>query len=141
VRIGTIYRHAAFYIHPETGEIKPKFLVALARNSAGDIVARLLTSRQHGRREHPPCFHGDPYPGYFLGIPGGRLTQKTWVDLRQLDDLDNDAVTRLLRKRVLTAEIGLPMELLLDLMECVAGAEDTTRLQEHSIRDELARLR
>ena len=36
--------------------------------------------------------------------------------------------------------IALPVDVLRPLLECVAGADDTTRLQERAIRDELARL-
>jgi hypothetical protein len=32
-------------------------------------------------------------------------------------------------------------DVLVELLDCVAAAEDTTRLQEQAIRDELTRLR
>lgn len=69
-RVGRIYRDAHFYVDPETGQLKPKYFLVLAAPSDGDIVIRLLTSRYSGLRpETPPCSHGDPYPGFFLGIP------------------------------------------------------------------------
>lgn len=83
---GRVFRHEQFYLDCETG---------------------LLTSRAYGRREDPPCFHGAPYPGYFLGIPGQGLALRTWVDL----------------------------------LDCAARADDTTRNQERAIRDELDRQR
>jgi hypothetical protein len=140
MQIGTIYRHRCFYVDRETGELRPKYLIALARTPGGDIVARLLTSRSHGRREKPPCYHGDPYPGFYLGVPGGVLTAKTWVDLRGLEDIDVVEAEGLLRKGVMSEVMQLDSGLLRELLECAAAADDTTRLQERSIRDELARL-
>ncbi len=60
VNPGEIYRHSTFYRDPETGTLEPKYLIALSLTRGEDIVARLLTSRPHGRRESPPCFHGLP---------------------------------------------------------------------------------
>jgi len=126
MRLGWVYRHDAFYLDREAGELKAKFLVALAHTPAGDVVARLLTSRQHSRPEAPPCFHGDPYPGFFLGVPGGRLAVRTWVDLRALDNLDEDAVALRIRKGVISAELAIPPATMRPLLECVAAANDTT---------------
>ncbi len=141
MRPGWIYRHETFYVDRETGQLQPKFLVALTKTPGGDIVARLLTSRAHGRPEHPPCYHGDPYPGFYLGVLGGPLTTKSWVDLRLLDDLDGRDASDLIKKGVMPEVMQVPVTALPALLECVAGANDTTRLQERSIRDELARLR
>ncbi len=88
MRPGEIHFHRNFYIDRETGEFRGKYLVVLARLPGGDIVFRLLTSRQHGRPERPPCYHGDPYPGFYLGIPGPPLDRGTWVDLRGIEDYD-----------------------------------------------------
>jgi hypothetical protein len=113
VASGAIYRHEAFYRSAESGRLEPKYLVLLATLPSDDLVARLLTSRSYGRPEDPPCFHGRPYPSFYLGLLGGPLRAKSWVDLR----------------------------VLVRLLDCVAAAEDTTRLQEQTIRDELSRLR
>lgn len=72
---------------------------------------------------------------------GGPLTAKSWVDLRGFDDLDAVELTRLLQEGVISAAGTLPKETLEELLECVAGAEDTTRLQERAIRDGLAGMR
>ena len=86
---GRIYRDSSFYVDLDSGELKPKFFLVLAAPPKSDIVIRLLTSRYAGvRPEVPPCFHDDPYPGFFLGIAGGPLNHKTWLDLRKVDDLD-----------------------------------------------------
>lgn len=141
MQIGTIYRHSCFYAEPGTGELLPKFFVVLATTPAGDIVVRLLTSKAHGRPESPPCYHGDPYPGFYLGVLGGALTAKSWVDLRGLEELDAGEVSRLLQQDVISEASTLPKGTLAALLECVAGANDTTKRQERAVRDQLARLR
>lgn len=142
MKVGEIYRHSSFYADSQTGQLKTKFLLILALPNGGDVVARLLTSRYASHRlEQPPCYHGDPYPGFYLGVPGGALSVKTWVDLRKLDDLDIDAVNGFLRKGVMTLVSTLSKEQLRPVMECAASANDTTRQQERSIRDALASLR
>lgn len=138
---GELYRHEAFYRSSETGELEAKYLVLLATLPAGDLVARLLTSRPHARPENPACFHGNPYSSFYLGVLGGPLSAKSWVDLRYLDDFDGLEFQRRLKSKRIVPVTSLSKSILLDLLDCVAGAEDTTRLQERAIRDALAQLR
>jgi len=139
MRPGEIYRDNAFYVAP-TGELKAKYLLVLAAPSGHDIVVRLLTSRPHGRPENPPCFHGAPYAGYFLGMPGGELNRKTWVDLRPQDDLDPVACRRRQEKGLMVRVLALDPATTTRVIECVAGADDTTRKQETLLRDVLAAM-
>jgi hypothetical protein len=136
-----IYRHDAFYRSAETGQLEPKYLVLLATLPSGDLVARLLTSRPHGRPEQPPCFHGRPYSSFYLGVIGSALSSKSWVDLRYLDDFDEFEFQRHLKSARIVPITSLAKEVLPNLLDCAAGAEDTTRLQERAIRDALAKLR
>lgn len=138
---GEIYRHDRFYADLETGELLRKYFVVLAILPSSDFVVRLLTSKAHGRPESPKCFHGHPYPGYFLDVPGGELGTKTWVDLRHLDDVDSGNVQQLIKRKVITRSMTIPTADLSSLLECVAAAEDTTRRQEQAIRDLLATMR
>lgn len=138
---GEVWRHERFYRNAETGRLEAKYLLCLARTPAGDFVARLLTSRAHGRPEQPRCYHGNPYPGFYLGVPGNPLTAKTWLDLRHLDDLDEFEVALKSRERALTPVMTLDQETLAAAIECVAGADDTTRYQEQALREQLARMR
>lgn len=138
---GEIYRHDAFYVDPDTGESRRKYFVVLAALPSGDFVSRLLTSRPHGRPEEPPCFHGLPYPSFFLGVPGGELGTKTWVDLRSLDDVDPAAVQRSTNRNIVRLTMTLSNSILKPLLDCAARANDTTVRQEHALRDQLARLR
>jgi hypothetical protein len=121
--------------------MEPKFMLALARTPGDDIVARLLTSRQHGRREDPPCFHGLPYPGFYLSVLGGLLSTKSWLDLRYLDDVDSANASQLTRKVVLGVVMTLEIELFTQTLDCAAPADDTSIAQERCIRDRLARMR
>lgn len=140
MKVGDIYRHDSFYPDPRTGELLAKYLVILARLASGDLVARLLTSRAHGRPERPPCSHGNPYSGYYVGVLGGPLGAKSWVDLRPFRDLDEVDCRRELRAGVLSLAGSVPLTELRPLLECAAAAEDTTRLQERAIRDQLATM-
>jgi hypothetical protein len=70
---GQIFRHTRYY-RDDSGW-QTKYLLVLT-GTADDFVIRLLTSRAHGRPEQPPCYHGDPYPGFYLGIIGGALGGK-----------------------------------------------------------------
>jgi hypothetical protein len=68
---GQIFRHTRYY-HDDAGW-HTKYLLVLAAD-ADNVVYRLLTSRAHARPENPPCYHGDPYPGFYLGLIGGSLS-------------------------------------------------------------------
>jgi len=138
--VGEIYRLERFYADAATGELLPKYAVLLACPHGDDIVARLLTSRQHGRSKVPACSHEHPYAGYYLGVPGGELSAETWVDLRFLDDFDSlDFAQQRARGRYV-AVLTLPRATLRSVIECVAGADDTTRRQEQHLRNALAAL-
>lgn len=141
MRSGEVYRHEAFYLNVETGELEPKYFLLLATLPSGDVVARLLTSRQHGRPETPPCFHGHPYSSFYLGVLGGPLSAKSWVDLRYLEDFDGFEFQRRLKTKRISLVMTVPREVLTHVLACAAGADDTSRLQERAIRDELSRLR
>ena len=138
---GTVLHHSRFYLERASGEYRSKFLLLLAPMRGGDWVVRLLTSRHADvRPERPPCHHGDPYPGFYLGVldPANGLGRKSWLDLRGLDDADAVEVSRLLSDGVVTVGTILPVELLRPALECAAGADDTTRAQERALRDQLA---
>lgn len=139
---GEIYRHDTFYADAISGQLLPKYLVILAVPTGGDITARLLTSRySDARPKDPPCYHGDPYPGFYLGVLGGPLHLESWIDLRALPDLDRDFFRRDIRRGLLSLTTTLTSPLLHAALECAAGADDTTRQQERIIRDTLATLR
>jgi hypothetical protein len=138
---GEIFRHEAFYSDGETGELRRKYFVVLATLAGGDLVVRLLTSKPHGRPENPKCFLGHPYPSFFLGVPGGDLGTKTWVDLRYLDDIDALDMRREVERGIVRPSTTLFKKGLISLLECAAAAQDTTQRQERVMRDLLAAMR
>lgn len=132
---GQIYRHDHFY-RDAAGQWQTKYLLVLAGTSDGDVVFRLLTSKAHGRPESPLCYHGDPYPSFYLGCLGGELTAKSWLDLRQQADYDGVQFS----KEHLPCIATLSKAVLCCALDCAANAEDTTRQQERLIRDQRAAL-
>jgi hypothetical protein len=138
---GEVHHHRHFYVDPVAGEYRGKYLLTLAVLPGGDLAVRLLTSRPHGRPTDPPCYHGDPYPGFYLGILGGQLQRESWVDLRSMNDFDAVKVEREATRGDLTFVTTLEPALFRSSLECVAAANDTTRAQERAIRDLLAGIR
>ncbi len=53
------------------------------RRTSGCDRVHLISTRGKSRQ-------GAPYPGFYLGVIGGRLTSKNWVDLRRFEDLDGN---------------------------------------------------
>jgi hypothetical protein len=137
---GEIHRHRHFYLDRDTGEFRGKYLLTLAALPSGDLVVRVLTSRPHGRPMEPPCYHGDPYPGFYLGILGGQLQRASWLDLRASDDVDTNDVNKEESRGDLSLVMALNNNLFRQALNCAASANDTTRLQERAIRDLMATL-
>lgn len=137
---GQIYVDHQFYPHPETGELLPKYFVVLAVDQYGDVVARLLTSRSTGRPIAPRCHHGDPYPGFYLGILCAALPKPSWLDLRALEEFDRAKLTGRMQNGIIELTHVLDADILAEALSCAAAADDTTIRQERAIRDQLALL-
>lgn len=140
VRPGNIYRHSRFYRN-SAGIWQTRYLLVLASTPENNVIFRLLTQRAFDRQESPPCSHRDPHPGFYLGVLGGSLTTKSWLDLRGQDDYDGatfvaDCARGILKSVVVSLSHGL----LRQLLDCVADAEDTTAQQERALREERTRL-
>lgn len=138
---GEIWRDSEYYPDAETGEFLPKFLLVVGvRPADGDVVYKLLTSKAHGRPQEPTCFHGFPYPGYFLGILRTPLLPlNTWVDLRESEEYDRRDFDRFQQRGRLDYVHTLPQETFIDAARCVAGAPDTLKRQRLVIQDVIAR--
>lgn len=136
---GQIYRHERYYQN-EQGQWQAKYLLLLAFTPGRDVIYRLLTSAQHERPERPPCYHGDPYPGYFLGVPGAPLTRPTWVDLRAADDYDASEFDADLAGGSLRLIMNVSLPVLCAVLACAANAQDTTHQQNRALLDQKARL-
>lgn len=134
---GQVFRHTRYY-HDANGW-HTKYLLVLAAD-ADNVVYRLLTSRAHARPEMPPCYHGDPYPGFYLGQLGGSLHAKSWLDLRRQDDYDYRLFVTDHAAGLLTQETALSQPLLCQALDCAANAEDTSNQQMRQMRDQRTRL-
>ncbi len=133
---GQIYRDDHFY-RDVSRQWQTKYLLVLAGTLDGDVVFRLLTSKAHSRPESPPCYHGYPYPSFYLGYLGGELTAKSWLDLRRQADYDGIQFC----KKYLPCVATLSKEILCQALDCAANADDTSKQQERLIRDQRAALR
>jgi len=139
MRVGCIYHHDAFYASSSSGKVLPKYLVILALPADDDVVLRVLTS-QHAHARPAGCYHGFPYAGFALGIPGGELSQPSWVDLRAHSDYDSDVFRGRMERGTIRPMLQLSGDVLRELLACAAGADDTTRRQSRHIRDAMAWL-
>lgn len=129
---GEIWRHDRYYLDSATGAWKTKYLLVMAVRG-GNVVHRLLTSRRNSRPYHPPCFHDDPYPGFYLGVLGDPLTQESWLDLRELEDLDAAYFVNKQQSGQMEIVGQLAHPLLCEAILCTANAQDTTRQQNASL--------
>lgn len=118
---------------------KRKYLLILAV-AAGDVTFRLLTSQQKGRPEVPPCHHGDPFAGFYVGALGGPLTKPTWLDLDDTDDMDDLKFGHLVGTGKLSRVMDISPQLLCPALRCAANAPDTSRRQRARILDSVQTL-
>lgn len=133
-RIGEVWCWDDFYKDPDSGAPLPKFVVVLAFAASGDIVLRLLTSRET-LRPQTACSHDSVRPGFFLGVidPATRLNKPTWIDLRELDDVESEEWDELVADGTLTPVLQLGQAILCDALICAIGAPDTQRQQQNAM--------
>ena len=136
---GQIYRHQRFYLNAD-GKFKAKYFLIFTESPGNDLIFALLTSRDTGRPTEPRCFHGNPYPGFCLGIPGNPLSRETWLDLRSLHELERSSFNKQAENRFIDYVTSLEPGLLIEGLDCAAGADDTTRYQARLILDTRAEL-
>lgn len=140
-QIGEIYLHTDFY--ERNGRWLNKYLLVFGVTPADNVLFALLTSQDYGRHRAPPCDNGPQahYPGYYLGVLGGALQKDSWIDLRELVEIDALDWQARSGDGVLLRETALDSGTLRPAIECTASAEDaaTTR-QEKFLRDVLSQL-
>jgi hypothetical protein len=119
---------------------KRKFFLVLAVAAHGDVIHRLITSKAKGRPENPPCYHGNPAPGYFLGVLGGALHLPSWLVLDDWEDLDGLKFSKRLATNRLQLILTIPKPLLCDALRCAAAAQDTSLRQRKRIFDAMTTL-
>lgn len=136
--VGQVWLYHNYYPEPDNNQnFLPKFIVILGIHADGDVVCRVLTSKSTGRNEAPSCFHGNPYPGFYIGIPEpkGHLCKPTWLDLREHDDYDQGVFLDLVNRGELTFHINLDDNSLPQILDCAANADDTTKRQANCIKN------
>lgn len=131
MKVGEVWGHDAYYLDGDV--FRKKYLLVLAVHAHGDYVYRLLTSRQNNRPVDPACFHGLPYPAFYLGVLGNGLDKQSWMDLRECEDMDSYEFTKLFREGVLQRVGALKIPQLIDALACAANAEDTTVRQRNAM--------
>ncbi len=140
---GQIWRDDCYYLELTTGECRRKYLLVLAVDPrSGDPVTAVFTSKSNGLMEKPACNQGPPRAGYFVGTPGGVLTQPTWVDFNSLQDLDLADLRKLQdsgRMNLMLQTLSPP--LFCAVLRCVLQCEDLTGRQGRLIGDVAAVLR
>lgn len=138
MKLGEIWSHDAYYLDGD--DFRKKYLLVLAVHADGDYVYRLLTSRQNNRPVEPACFHGLPYPAFYLGVLGSGLVKQSWLDLRECKDMDSYEFSKLSREGVLRKVTELQMPQLIGALACAANADDTTVRQRRAMLDAKAAL-
>ena len=83
---GELY-HFPDYVFPDGGQ-RNKFVLLMGKTRADDWILARTTTQPHGRSHNPPCYLGEPYPGFYIDKCDGLLTQPTWITLNRLDDYD-----------------------------------------------------
>lgn len=140
---GQIWRDDCYYLNRKTGECERKYLLVLAVDPRqSDLVTAVFTSKSHGLTEDPACSLGPPRAGYFVGAPGGVLTQPSWVDFSSLQDLDLlDLRRQQVSGRTTQTANVLPTPLFCAVLRCLLGWDDLTGRQGRLIGDVAASMR
>jgi hypothetical protein len=139
VQPGELYRHEAFYRSAETGRLEPKYLVILAT----PLAISSHDCQQAGRTDVPYNLRASTAARIraFFSASSVAPSRPIRVDLRHLDDFDEFEFQRRSKSKRILPTTSLSKNVLAQLLDCTAAAEDTTRLQERAIRDALAKLR
>lgn len=117
----------------------PKFLLVLGHAKSGDLIYRLLTSRENGR-SRAGCDHGPPYASYFLDRLDGDMHEPTWVTLNVADDLDSAEILTLIGAGIVSTHCKVAKTLLCAILDCAARSDDATQAQIEAMRDTRAAL-
>lgn len=142
VAAGQIWQDDCYYFDSDTGKCMRKYVLLLAvEPKSGDCVTAVFTSKSHGLAENPACSLGPPRAGYFVGFPGGALTQPTWVDFSSVKTLDSSDLAAHVRagRKTLTS-LALPTKTFCAVLRCTLQCEDITLREARWIGDTAAVL-
>jgi len=140
---GQIWQDDCYYLDRDTGACQRKYVLILAVAPGGsDSVTAVFTTKSHGLVEQPPCSLGPPRAGYYVGVPGGRLPQPSWVDFSSVQTFDHADLTRHVRSgRTRLLNQTLAPLVLCAVLRCVSQSPDITGRQAKWIADIAATLR
>lgn len=137
-----IWQDDCYYLDTATGKCMRKYVLVLAvEPKSGDSVTAVFTTKSHGLKENPPGSLGPPRAGYFVGVPGGVLSQPTWVDFSSVTTLDSSDLAmhaRSGRKKLLG--LALPLPVFCAVLRCVLQSEDIALREARWIADTVAAL-
>lgn len=128
------------YVFPDGGQ-RNKFILLVGKTPADDWILARTTKQPQGRSHNPPCYLGDPYPGFYIDKANGLLTQPTWIALNRLDDYDARDFSAKSGKGDITLVGKLPVDTFCQLLDCAVRAQDITMIQERVMRDLRVALR
>lgn len=122
------------------GQRGRKLFIELGRSPAADYITARTTSNPTHKSWKYGCHNDEPEPSFFIPASLKVFPEDTWVCLDYLADLD----AKEFEAKVAAGDIRkmgvMPTNILKDLIECAAGAEDTTQMQARVLRDVLAEL-
>jgi len=123
---GDIWCHHAYYRDAQKNYHKKYLLVLSDVPGSGDGLMAVFTTKPNGLKTDPPCSLGNPREGYYVGVPGGVLTQQSWVAFD---------VNKLVK---VSGTISTP--LLCSVLRCLLQSSDITYSQAKHIGNTAARL-
>ena len=100
----------------------------MGKTRADDWILARTTTQPHGRSHNPPCYLGEPYPGFYIDKCDGLLTQPTWITLNRLDDYDARDFDTKVAAGDITLLGELPLNTFCQILECAARAQDITAI-------------
>lgn len=136
--MGQVYYHTKYC--KKDGRDHPKYMLIMALDHH-EILYRVLTTSSTGRVETPACCHDDPYPSFYVGVIGPPLTKRSWIDLQQTMDADRQDFENAVSASTINFVLDIDTKLLLDIIDCTANAQDTSRRQSSRLADQAAELR
>lgn len=138
---GQIWLDHQYYLDAHD-QYKRKFILILANGpGSGDLIAVALTSKSHGLRENPPCDHGPPRSGFFIGILGGPMQLNTWADFSNFEDVDDQLVDRRLASgRYASTPTVLPKANFVALLRCAMQCDDLTKRQRQWLQNSVGAI-
>lgn len=141
-KANTLWCDSRYYLDPDTGEFKRKYVLILAVSpNSDDALSAVLTSRANGLREEPACDPGPPRAGYYLGVPGSGLNKPTWVDFSSVSDEDAfDFKKMVVNGRITPEVLVLPVAAFCGVLRCLSKSEDINNRQHKWLAATIASL-